>query len=257
MENNNMNTSKLMLTYALQLSKLVHNIYDSGKDTESENWYHGHFISGVNPYYSQTKNSLIVEGYYGIPVSKIHTPLGYWSISGSGSGRFKITDQLIREKVGLKLICPGYQTYMGFYGPYWLVTSINGQEIPHDDIKLLPPIEDAHDYDKSEVTRNKVDKYLEVLSKFYKDRKDYVSYEDANTIFDQYLNEWLHSGLIGDTKGYTGKLMKLSEDSCEYMQLFEEFLNHIESGSRWYVTFGHHARKLFKLIYHSKLNSNE
>ena len=170
-----MNTSKLMLTYALRLSKLIHQIYDSGQNTEANNLYHEHFIGGVNPFYSQTKNSLIVEGYYCITVSKIHTPLGYWSISGSGWGDFKIP----HEKVGLKLICPGYYTDMGFHGPYWLVTSINGQEIPHDDIELLPPMEDAHDYYKSELTRNKVDKYLEVLSKFYKDRKDHIEYDDA------------------------------------------------------------------------------
>ena len=70
-----MNTTKLLLTRALQLSKVFHQIYDSGANTQSQNLYHGRFAEGVNPYHDQTKNSLILEGYY-----RIHTPLGYWEI---------------------------------------------------------------------------------------------------------------------------------------------------------------------------------
>ena len=61
---------ELLMYYALSIGKYVHHIYDSGKYKDTKNWYHGHFTGGVNPFYSQTNDCLIIEEYYYIPVSK-------------------------------------------------------------------------------------------------------------------------------------------------------------------------------------------
>src|SRR6185503_1406741 len=91
-----------------------------------------HFGNGPNPFYSQTRGRfLLIEGYYGTLASKIHTPLGYWYITSGGSGPgngFKIASDMLLADPNLKLelICPGYQTDMGYFGPWYLVTEFKG-----------------------------------------------------------------------------------------------------------------------------------
>jgi hypothetical protein len=276
------NIQENLLTAAVFISKYVHDLYDSKIDPESDNWYHGHFVGGVNPYYHQTNNCLIIEEYYHMPVSVIHTPIGSWHISGCGSGNHKIIKDYIHKKIGLKMICPGYQTSQGFHGPYWLVTSFNDVEVPHPNISLLPAhdnIDLHHNIENSIVyhsddllelgkqagIRNEaiLEKYLNQKDLFYKDSKEYIEYEDANQMFDDYLGKWLRSGLLCDKDGLSLKMANnpsLYNSSLVLQTLNNEylidFLAKIKPNSRNYVMSGTNNDVIFKLIYYSHLNNN-
>jgi hypothetical protein len=128
-----------LMTTAVTLAQFWHNLIDSKIDPNITNWYHDHFCGGVDPYNCQTDNCLIIEEYYGIPMSTIHTPLGEWSVSGSGIGHLEILKKHLHDNAELKMICPGHQTESRYYGPYWLVTSFQNHPIPHPDMELLPP----------------------------------------------------------------------------------------------------------------------
>ena len=237
------------MTTVVKIAKFVHNLYDSRIDPNSKTDYHGHFIGGVNQYYNQTNNCLILEGYYGIPASKIHTPLGYWSISGSGCGKHKIINQHIHQNIELKMLCPGYQTQLGYYGPYWLITSFNGHPVPHPEKELLPAHRDL------EISKNSEDqqilkRYQEQMSFFYKNRSNYIEYNQAKKIFDKYLGKWLRSGLIRDKRG-------LSIEILNNQKPVQAFKSLISPKSHDYV-FGSSSVNdiIFKAIYLSESNVN-
>ena len=65
--------------------------------------------------------------------SKIHTQLGEWNILGSGSsinnGWKEITNKL-KDTLGLKIIKERHKTQMGYHGPWWEITKINGKKLP-------------------------------------------------------------------------------------------------------------------------------
>jgi hypothetical protein len=153
-----------LMTSALIIAKFQHSLFDRNKQENknlekqgkqaihSESHYHDYFSDGINVRHERTKNCLILEGYYGIPVSKIHTPLGYWNVSGGGvshgveqdDGTFRDSGDILREEIFKEIecamVCPGYQTTIGFHGPYWLVRAIHGKPIKCPDIQLLGPL---------------------------------------------------------------------------------------------------------------------
>jgi hypothetical protein len=245
-----MDSQEKLLTTAVEISKLVHYLYDSNENKGVWTNYRGYFIGGVNPFYYQTNNCLIIEGYYSMPVSEIHTPLGTWSVVGSGSGNHKIISEQLQDKVELKMICPGYQTNTGYYGPYWLVTSYNGVELDYPKIELLPPhvglnlIRNPND-------EKILDAYLKQKKLFYKNGKDYIEYNIANKIFDKYMYNWLKSGLIKDRLNLS---LKLYNNEISYSDCLNEYLKLIDKESHDYVSYGTQNDVIFKAIYKSGLN---
>ena len=242
-----------LMTVCVEIAKFVHNLYDSNIDPNSTTWYHGHFIGGVNPFNKQTNNCLIIAGYYHIPVSEIHTPLGYWSISGGGCGDHKIINDHIQKNLGLVMLCPGYQTEWGYYGPYWLVTEFNGKKVPHPEKELLPFHIDLNINNNPE-DKQILDKYLKQMECFYKKQSDYIEYDKSMKIFDRYLANWLKSGLIRDKYGLSVQIINHPES---HQQSLEAFKNLISPKSHDYVFSGNSLNNtLFKAIYESKLNVN-
>ncbi len=87
------------------------------------------FRDGPKEHRYQTREGLVLEGYYGSP-SYIHTPYGRWSILGSNSGNGKIIFDAIREPLGLKLIKDGEQVNSQIHmGPFWAITKWKYVEI--------------------------------------------------------------------------------------------------------------------------------
>jgi hypothetical protein len=120
-----------------QIGKFIHShVTIEVGDKSGKPWsnYPGHFTSGPNPYYNQTKKGLVLEGYYGMP-SKIHTPYGHWSILGSGSGDWDKVFEAIKEPLGLVLLKEGKQNSGGYVGPFWAITKWEDKEIEMPEYK--------------------------------------------------------------------------------------------------------------------------
>jgi hypothetical protein len=273
---------KSLMTSALMISKISHSLSDrndklnrllekEGKNNLfSTNSYHKHFIGGINPYYKQTNNCLIIEGYYGMPISQIHTPLGYWSIAGSSMSyshknsteSFISSDTILKqelfENIKCDMLCPGYQTEMGFYGPYWLVKSINKIPVEYPNIDLLPesPNLDLTKWNNikcdAEVLENKkkLKQYLKQLNKLYKNNYNYGIGKD---IFEELLQEWIKSSYISDIHELSKQMIR-SDDAFESFKHI--FLNKINVNSHKFVLSGSKIDIIFKLIYYAKLNDN-
>lgn len=246
-----MNNSKL-LSLAVKITKYAHNMYDSKQFPRTTNWYHNHFLGGVNPWYNQTKNCLIIEEHWPVSISYIHTPLGCWKVCGNGFNTciddVQPISQQIHQDIKLEMICPNYQTKYGSYGPYWLVTEFDNIELPKGfNTELLPLIDVIKEGDA------KLEHYLEQKQKFYKAPEDYLSYEQGQKIFEEYLGEWLRSGLIKDKDN-------ISLDILNYRKNFLDGINKFKASidKRWwkYLMLGTENEILFKAIYLSKLNDN-
>lgn len=249
-----------LMSDAIKIANYVHHLYDSKVDPSSETWYHGHFVGGVNPFYNQTKDCLIIEEYYHIPVSKIWTPLGQLHVSGSGCGDHKKVKDLIHKYLGLRLICPGYQTKNGFYGSYWLVVSIDGKEITHPPIENLLPHTD--DITKT-ITNNDTEifahlkPYLVQLRSFEKEQENYLKYEETNRIFDNYIGEWIKSGLLEDPTEEK-VLSRMVDDNDLYEQYLPMLLSHVKESSVKYVSTQRNKNQvLFHLIYYIREHQHD
>jgi hypothetical protein len=240
-----------LMTITVKIAKYVHQLYDSGEFPETKNWYHGHFVGGINQCHDQTNNYLIIEEYYGIYVAKIHTPWGYWPITGSGVGNADVMNDRLRELVKLKMICPGYQTESGgYYGPYWLVTEFNGTQLPCPDIQLLPP---RHYVDVKTEGVKDLNRYLEQKNTMYKKKENYLDYELAAGMFDDKLGEWIRSGIIRDKLNIS---LKMLDDYASFDFGMAAMLSMIEPSLWKYINSGTINERIFKVIYTSKQNSN-
>lgn len=92
----------------------------------------GRLSESPNPFYDQIRfnGGVAVEYYYGAP-SRIWTPLGQLSVTGSTGGDATQALEKITEKLGLREIVPEKTTNMGVYGPVMEVTQdLSGKKIP-------------------------------------------------------------------------------------------------------------------------------
>lgn len=90
-----------------------------------------HRRGGVNPYYNRTSSGLYLEFYYGFP-SKIWTPGGYWSMTGSTSCLFGEVEELaarFMSRVDVRLTEAGSQSKWGYYGPVYAIVAIDGDPV--------------------------------------------------------------------------------------------------------------------------------
>lgn len=86
----------------------------------------------INPFLNQTDTGLFLEFYYGNP-SRLHTPWGEFRISGGGqsSGRQKaVANRAILDHLKTGVVMPGFQTTMGYVGPYLSIESVDGHALP-------------------------------------------------------------------------------------------------------------------------------
>lgn len=92
----------------------------------------GHRAGGVNPYYNRTASGLYIEFYYGYP-SKIWTPGGYWSMTGSTMTRPGVDpDELVRRfmrRLTTSLHSPVSHSRWGTYGPVYAVLAVEGDPV--------------------------------------------------------------------------------------------------------------------------------
>jgi hypothetical protein len=213
------------------IANIIHEAFDKKLD-DYENWYHGHYAGGVNPYYSQTKNNiLIIEGYYNSLASQIHTPLGYLSIGGSASGDASATNTAILndDRIKLKLICPGYQTKWGYHGGWYLVTELNGKILLNADI--LPDFEDdpERNYDKSDSDFNLVIlPRIRILQSFYKDEREYIDYEESKKKFNDILCTALHEQILGDKYNISLRAITATKNSEVLDNILNDFIEKSE-----------------------------
>ncbi len=92
----------------------------------------GYRIGGANPYHHQTASGLYLEFYYGYP-SKLWTPWGEWSFGGSHSTPAGVIAEQVcaafMERLTLDLYKAGHQSEWGYFGPYYAVQRIEGEQI--------------------------------------------------------------------------------------------------------------------------------
>ncbi|OCB44003.1 hypothetical protein A5721_22345 [Mycobacterium vulneris] len=93
-----------------------------------------HRRGGVNPYYNRTTSGLYLEFYYGYP-SKIWTPGGYWTMTGS-TVTPPDTDpiELVRpfmQRLSAIEYQPLHQDRWGCYGPVYSILAIDGWSVEY------------------------------------------------------------------------------------------------------------------------------
>lgn len=123
------------LNTGYKIAKIIHEAIEFTPNI-TNNW-EGHFTDGPNPYYNQMKSGFIIEEYYG-NLSKLYTNLGVWNILGSSSssnGAHKIVLDKVKKRLQLKCLKEGYQTKMGYNGPWWIVEKIDGNLLPPSIVK--------------------------------------------------------------------------------------------------------------------------
>ena len=101
----------------------------------------GHRAGGINPYFNRTASGLYLEFYYGYP-SKIWTPGGYWSMTGStctpgGVDQDALVEPFMRRLTTF-LYEPGRQSRGGPNGPVYANLAIDGDPVE------LPGVVDPH-----------------------------------------------------------------------------------------------------------------
>lgn len=134
--------------------------------SRAEAWLEDRRNESVNPFYDQTENGLVLELYYGLP-SKIHTPWGGWSFTGSGSSPrdwFEDLVQTITEQTQATVHCPS----MGRHGPWFALGKIGdyqcGPAVPREIAAYLP-YESARDIWAAMTARYKQEKTLRLCQK--------------------------------------------------------------------------------------------
>lgn len=89
-------------------------------------------VGGVNPYYNRTTSGLYLEFYYGYP-SKVWTPGGYWTMTGSTITHAFVDKDALAAKFMARITArqtePLQQSKWGCYGPVYAVTAIDGEPI--------------------------------------------------------------------------------------------------------------------------------
>lgn len=121
------------LQWTKQIADHIHHLIASNNKSDIKNWWEGHYPgSGPNPYQGLTSQGIILQEYYGMP-SYIHTPIGRWSILGSGSGNYKELIDQLKEDLSLVLLRKECNTELGIIGPYWKITKWNNISLPKPD----------------------------------------------------------------------------------------------------------------------------
>tara|TARA_B100000575_G_scaffold294519_2_gene311038 strand:+ start:2302 stop:2787 length:486 start_codon:yes stop_codon:yes gene_type:complete len=127
-------TAEDHLKWTQDIAKHIHNMVDN-KQFGVQNWWKGHYPSnGPDPYRGQTEKGLILEEYYGMPYY-IHTPIGSWSILGSGTGDYKELMNTLKKDLSLVLFKEVVNNNWGIIGPYWKITKFNGFNFPNPEWK--------------------------------------------------------------------------------------------------------------------------
>jgi hypothetical protein len=198
--------------------------------------YYAHFADGINPFYSQTRDGLLIlEGDY----NKLHTPLGYWQIcsgvSGPSEGFPMATRAVLNDPAWkVELICPGYQTNMGYHGPWFLMTEFKGQCLLPEGF-VLPPFQGDpdRDYDRSqddfgEVVRPR----LELLGSLYKKREDWHSYDEGLILRREAIKNAYVMGLWSDPTDVLDRA-KAAGSVAESELILREY----EKNNKWGIAF--------------------
>lgn len=113
-----------LLQTAYEVGRYIHTfVTEDSRDGSGKvvGEFAGRFRVGPNPTYSQTKEGLVLEMYYGAP-ARIHTPYGHWRIVGGDSGGWERVFKAIKEPLGLELYIEGKKTSYGDLGPHYAIT---------------------------------------------------------------------------------------------------------------------------------------
>ena len=84
---------------------------------------------------NESFNGIIIEGYYGIFCSYIITRFGRLRISNGGTlQEISLLDEYIQSRITYKVIIDTQRSKYGVFGPFYLVTHIDGIPIENDDV---------------------------------------------------------------------------------------------------------------------------
>jgi len=114
--------------------------YDKPEQYGTQSSYHGHLADGFSGL--NTKFGFIIESYYGILISKIITPVGTIKPTGSTSHRSNDNrlNDYINSRITMIKIADSLSDEYGCYGPYYLITHIDGEVIEHPHIQKYSSI---------------------------------------------------------------------------------------------------------------------
>jgi hypothetical protein len=121
---------------ACRVVEALHQIYDKEAKADNprfENGYHGHYAHCFFGGQRTDPGVLVVKSYYGIPVSKIITPMGTLACFGSGYTKVHNSQEEAvynQDLFDMVLIKEGYQTRFGYYGPWYQITRIGDVTYP-------------------------------------------------------------------------------------------------------------------------------
>jgi hypothetical protein len=237
-----------LLNTSVDIAKFVHTAC-AAYDSERFSNYHNHFVKGISPQ-NQTNNCLIIEGCHGTRISTIHTPLGQWTITGNTLNDNQQLTQFLINNIEMVMICPIYQTYLGTFGPYWLIKNFRGKSIMNPDILLLPESEmiNVEKYGCGQLIP-----YLEQREKFYKSPDYQFNSDIVYYIFEYLLHEWITTGRIRDTKGISRDMLDCDKQFNNGIEIFKTYM---DKSNHELLEYGSKQKRIFEAIYISKLNHN-
>jgi hypothetical protein len=252
-----------LMTHAMSIANYVHGLYDdlsrsepkksktgtkAGLSESSGPTYTHYFSDGFNAKYNQTNNCLIIEEHYDpvafeqlargktveqhhdVMMFALHTPLGMMRISGLRDGHDDEIRQRMVNYLGLKQICPQIKGSCDVEGPYWLITSVNGQAIPHPRIDLLPALSET------QLQNDSLDAYRNQFNRFYKSHTEWIKCDEATQQFEAYLDQWIRSGLIADPTGKAIELLDAPEEA--YLIGIESLIKALSIDTRVWIRSG-------------------
>lgn len=125
-------TASMDFAYFEAIQMVGHIIHEAAE--QAGYWSEERRDDGVNPYYNQLEAGCVVEFYYSHP-HKIHTPLGEWSVTGSGMGNGDESDAYLKAFLNhpdleIKLHKPEVVSRMGQFGPWYVVRRVGNLELP-------------------------------------------------------------------------------------------------------------------------------
>lgn len=226
----------------MRVAQIVHCMYNNADPELFGNHYHGHY-TGLNSRERTKPGVLIAEGYYGIPISVIHTPVGKLRVTGSGhqsSGGYGMEQKILEEDphFDMVLLKEGYQTKWGYCGPWYQITRVGDNRYPR-----VLALKDAW-------LKDKTSSLEEIIA---------WEQETCNPIYRAAFERGIHNDILGWTdrllKGERPDLDELSNDllkHCrnEYLKGFylEMFHDKIQ---KLYVGDGIDWERWLSIIYSS------
>jgi hypothetical protein len=237
----------------------------------SENSYYQNFSAGFNEITTATKNCLIIEGKNGIPIAKVHTPLGSLTVVGENraplyldeNGTYVDSDFLLSHELFEHIECvkihPAIIKGKCIEGPFWLVKSIHGIPVEHPDVKLIPsewkdePVDEPNDEKNDDMKK----RYFEQLCGFFKfANKNWYSTQQSKLLL-----EWIKNGYISDTDGISRILVNKEYDfrvnySDGYNYYKAKLFVKISPDLQNYVSNKSFESRILSLIYLAKMNDN-